>query len=122
MKGDWLKNCDLLHIPISLSYKNDYFYSTNLGSSLTIMLLLLILSLCAYEIKILADKSSFSIITNQYQDLKQEIDFLERPILFQLINNRGKVIEIDDRLFEFKASVMEWLSYVNDEGKKNSKY
>ena len=121
MKGDWLKNCDLLHIPISLSYKNDYCYSTNLGSSLTIMLFLLILSLCTYEIKILADKSSFSIITNQYQDLKQEIDFLERPILFQLINNRGKVIEIDDRLFEFKASVMEWLSYVDDEGKKKFK-
>ena len=121
MKGDWLKNCDLLHIPISLSYKNDYFYYTNLGASLTILFFILIVCLCSYEIKILSDKSSFSIITNQYQDLKQQIDFMDRPILFQLINNRGKVIEIDDRLFQFKASVMEWLSYVNEEGIKKFK-
>ena len=121
MKVDWLKNCDLLHIPISLSYKNEYFYSTYVGSFLTILFGIIIVGLCSYEIKNLTQKKTFTIITNQYQDLKQEIHFLERPMLFQLINNRGKVIDLDDRLFEFKASEMEWISQIDENGKKSFK-
>ena len=65
----WFKNLDLLHIPMSLSYKNEYSYTTNIGAFLTIICFIIILSLSLYEIKSLSDKTSFTIITNQYKSI-----------------------------------------------------
>ena len=121
MKHNWFKSCDLLHIPMSLSYKNEYFYTTTVGAILTIICFIIILCISIYEFKSLSEKSSFSIITNQYTDLSEKIDFAKRPLLFQLIDNAGNIMEPDDKLFEFKAVDMEWLVFKDENGKQNYK-
>ena len=117
MKLGCLKSCDLLHVPMSLSYRNEYFYTTNIGAFLTLLCLIIIVIIASYEIKTLADKSSFTIITNQYIDLNEKIDFSRRPLLFQLIDNTGEIMEIDDKLYEFKAYDMEWIVEKDENGK-----
>lgn len=121
MKANWFRSCDLLHTPMSLSYKNEYFYTTNIGAILTILCLIIVISVGSYEIKELVDKSSFSIISNQYSDISESIDFSKRPLLFQLIDNTGEMMELDDKLYEFKAYDMEWLVEYDQDGKKNYK-
>jgi hypothetical protein len=116
MSNDWFKTCDLLHIPMSLSYKNEYFYKTTIGAVLTIICFFVVLSISLYEIKSLTEKSSFTIITNQYTDLSEQIDFSTRPILFQLIDNAGNIMEPDSKLFEFKAVDMEWIVTIDKDG------
>ena len=120
MKVSCLKSCDLLHVPMSLSYRNEYFYTTHIGAVLTILCLIIIVIITSFEIKTLTDKSSFTIITNQYIDLNEKIDFSRRPLLFQLINNAGEIMEIDHKLYEFKAYDMEWIVEKDENGK--SKY
>ena len=120
MPNNWLRKWDLLHTPISLSYNNEYFYTTTVGAILTIICFLVVLSISIYQIKSLVDKSSFSIITNQYTDLSESIDFDERPFLFQLIDNAGRIMEADSKLYEFKAVNMEWLVKFDENGKQYS--
>ena len=113
MKKHWLRSCDFLNIPMSLSYKNDIFFSTNVGAFLTIVVFLIIMTISAYEIKALYSKSYFTIISNQYTDLSEVIDFSRTPFLFQLTTDKGKVIQEDDNLFQLKA-------YIVSASKKNS--
>ena len=117
----FFRNFDLLHIPISLSYNNEYFYTTYIGAALSIFCFIIIVCIGSYEIKTLADKSSFSIISNQYTDLSEIIDFSKTPLLFQLIDNAGNIMEINDKLYEFKAYDMEWLVETDENGKKKYK-
>ena len=117
----FLKKFDLLHIPISLSYNNEYFYNTKFGAVLSLLCFIIIMSLGAYEMKTLLDKSSFSIISTKYTDLSQIIDFSKIPLLFQLIDNAGRIIEIDDKLYEFKAYDMDWIVRKDENGKKENK-
>ena len=121
MKVNWFKSFDLLHTPMSLSYKNDYFYTTYIGAFLTILCIIIVISISSYEIKELVNKSSFSIISNQYSDISQSIDFSKRTLLFQLIDNTGEMMELDDKLYEFKAYDMEWIVEYDQDGKKNYK-
>ena len=109
---------DCFHIPISLAYNNEYFYTTNIGAALSIFCFIIIVVISSYEIKSLTDKSSFSIISNQYTDLSEIIDFSKTPLLFQLIDNAGHIMEIIDKLYEFKAYDMEWITEKNENGKK----
>lgn len=118
MKINWFKSFDLLHTPMSLSYKNDYFYTTYIGAFLTILCIIIVISISSYEIKELVNKSSFSIISNQYSDISQSIDFSKRTLLFQLIDNTGEMMELDDKLYEFKAYDMEWIVEYDQDGKK----
>ena len=55
----------------------------------------------------LCQKSSFTLISNQYTDLSQKIDFSQTPVLFQMINDKGKIIEFDNKLFTLVAYNME---------------
>ena len=103
MKINWFKHCDFFKIPTSLCYKREYYYATNVGAFLTIICFLFIVSLASYEIRSLYEKSSFTIISNQYTDLSQKLDFSQTPIMFQLANDNGELIESDEKLFEFKA-------------------
>ena len=107
MKKNWFKRWDFLNVPTSLSYKNEYFYATKVGAFLTIIFFLLITALISYQTIILFKKSSFTLISNQYTDLSQIIDFSQNPFLFQLTNDRGKVIDIDNKLVEIEAYNME---------------
>ena len=107
MKKDWFRRYDFLNVPTSLSYKSEYFYATIVGASLTIFLFCIIFALILYEIILLYKKTSFTLISNQYTDLFQPIDFSETPILFQMINGHGKNMDLDERLFELVAYNME---------------
>ena len=117
----WLKRIDFLNIPTSLSYKNEYFYATYIGGILTIIFIIIIMVITSYQIIILNTKSSFKLISNQYTDLSQVIDFSETPFLFQMINDKGKVIEMDEKLFEMKAYNMEQTIRVYDNGTRRRK-
>lgn len=107
MKKEWFRRYDFLNVPTSLSYKKEYFYATNFGAILTIFFFLLIIVLISYEILILYRKTSFTLISNQYTDLLQTIDFSETPILFQITNSNNKVVGLDNKLFELIAYNME---------------
>lgn len=121
MKKNWIKNFDLLHIPMSLSYKNEYFYKTNIGAALTIICFIIIICISSYEIKTLVDKTSFSLITSQYMDLSKSINFSESILLFQLVDSSGKEIENRKQIYEFKAYDMESVLEYTSTGKKYSK-
>ena len=113
MKKGWLRRYDFLNVPTSLSYKNEYFYATNVGATLTIFFFFFIMILITYEILVLYKKNSFTLISNQYTDLSQSIDFNETPILFQITNSNNKIIGLDDKkLFELIAYNME--SYIEE--------
>ena len=107
MNKNWLKKCDFLNIPTSLSYKNEYFYATYIGGVLTIIFFIIIMVITFIQAIILSKKSSFKLISNQYTDLSQKIDFSQTPVLFQMINDKGKIIEMDNKLFELVAYNME---------------
>ena len=121
MKKNCIKTFDLLHVPISLSYKNEYFYNTNIGAFLTIASFIIIICITAYEIKSLVDKTSFSLITSQYMDLSENIDFSQSILLFQLVDSSGKEIDDTEQIYEFKAYDMESVSEYTSSGKKYSK-
>ena len=114
-----LKKFDLLQIPISLSYNNKYFYNTNFGAVLSLICFIFIVCLTAYEIKTLTDRSSFTLITNKYTDLSQIIDFAKIPLLFQLMNNAGEIVEMDEKIYEFQAYDINWEVQIDEKGKKN---
>ena len=110
MKKEWFRRYDFLNVPTSLSYKNEYFYATNVGAFLTLFFFCLIIFIISYEVIILYKKTSFTLISNQYTDLLQSIDFNETPILFQITNSNNKVMKLDNKLFELVAYNME--SYI----------
>ena len=103
MKKNYLKNCDFLNIQMSLSYKNENYYATNIGANLTITCFIIIISIAIYEIRQLYNRSYFTIISNQYADLSQKLDFEKIPILFQLVDSKGQLIENGEKLYEFKV-------------------
>ena len=107
MKKEWFRRYDFLNVPTSLSYKNEYFYATNVGAFLTLFFICVIIFLITYEVIILYKKTSFTLISNQYTDLLQSIDFNETPILFQITNSNNKVMKLDNKLFELVAYNME---------------
>ena len=121
MNPYWLKRCDFLNIPTSLSYKNEYFYATYIGGVLTIIFFIIIVVIITYQIIILNTKSSFKLISNRYTDLSQVIDFSETPFLFQMVNDKGRVIELDNKLFEIVAYNMEQAITKYENGTKSRK-
>ena len=120
MKKGLLRRYDLLNVPTSLSYKNEYFYETNVGAVLTIFFFLIILILISYEVIVLYRKSSFTLISNQYTDLFQKIDFSETPLLFQMTNYNNKIMDmdLDKKLFELVAYNMESYEEIYENGTK----
>ena len=103
MKAEYFRRIDFLNIPISLSYKNNIFYSTNIGAILTIFFFIIIMILTIYQIILLSAKNSFTLISNQYTDLSQTIDFSQTPFLFEMTNDYGQLIEMDKKLFVLEA-------------------
>ncbi len=103
MKEEYFRRIDFLNIPISLSYKNNIFYATNIGAILTIIFFIIIMILTIYQIILLSAKNSFTLISNQYTDLSQSIDFSQTPFLFEMTNDYGQLIEMDKKLFVLEA-------------------
>ena len=121
MRKDWFRRYDFLNVPTSLSYKNEYFYATNVGAALTIFFFFIIVAVISYEIILLHKKSSFTLISNQYTDLFQPIDFSETPFLFQMINGNGKNLALDSKLFELVAYNMEQTIKTYENGTRKRK-
>ena len=122
MKNIWIKRCDFFNIPTSLSYKNEYFYSTIVGATLTMVLLLMLLGIIGYEIILLFSKTSFTLISNQYTDLSQVIDFSQTPFLFELTNHRGQIFDLyDNKLFSVEAYNTEMKIEIEEDGTRTRK-
>ena len=118
MKKDWLRRCDYLNVQTSLSYRNEYFYATKIGAILTILLFFIIVGIITYQIIILCKKTSFTLISNQYTDLSQTIDFSQTPFLFEITNNYGQCFDINNKLFELEAYDMEMTIKTGENGAK----
>ena len=117
------KNCfikfDFLNVSASLSYKNEYLYKTKIGATLTVILFLIIIALISYEIILLNEKSSFTLISNKYTELTKSIDFSKNPIFFKLQNDRGKNLDLDNKLFTLEAYNFEMI-FVEENGTKRN--
>ena len=120
MRKDWLRRCDFLNMPASLSYKREYLYSTNVGAVLTIFLFFVFMIITLYEIILLCQKSSFTLISNQYTDLSQKIDFSQTPFLFELTNDNGQIVN-DNKLISIEAYDTE-MSIIFENGISKKKF
>ena len=65
---------------------------------------------------ILYQKSSFTLIYNQYTDLSQKIDFSQTPFLFQISNDNGEMIELDHKLVVIEAYDVEVAAKIGENG------
>ena len=115
-----MRRCDFLKGPTSLSYKNEYFYATKVGAVLTIFLLFIFMAITSYEIILLIKKSSFTLISNQYTDLSQKIDFSQTPFLFELTNDYGQLLT-DKKLISIEAYNTE-MSIIYENGTSKKKF
>ena len=121
MKKYWFKKCDFLNFPTSLSYKKEYFYETNIGAALSIIFFFIIIALTSYELLLLFKKTSFTLISNQFTDISQTIDFSQTPFLFQMTSSKGQNIDMDNKLFVIDAYNMEQTITINKNGTKEKK-
>ena len=92
---------DLLQIPISLSFKQKYYYRTNIGGNITIIDIILVTIISKITIINVIRRINFSISFTEINDLSA-IDFSNKPLGFQLIDNKGKSISYDLKLYEYK--------------------
>ena len=118
MEEDWIRRYDFLNVPTSLSFKSEYFYHTKIGAILTILLTFFSLGIILYEIVLLSKKTSFTLISNQYTDLSQSIDFSKTPVLFEFTNYKGQIFDLDNKLFVIEAYQMQLQIEVGKDGSK----
>ena len=113
------KSFDLFRVAIPISYENNYLYKTNVGAALTIISSIIIIGYTFYHISSLLDRSSFTIITSETQDLKGKIDLSNTPIMFQLLDLLWNPVEYDPKLFTFTATYIEAIFHtINGEKKR----
>ena len=110
---------DLLRIPISLSYKKRYLYRTFIGATLTLIFSILIIVFFIIKLNEIIRKTEFSIISNEYQNPKGEIDLSTIPILFALADNNGNPLQLNSKIFEFSVVSTEYVQKYDTDG--NSK-
>ena len=110
---------DLLRIPIFLSYKKKYLYRTVIGATLTIICSILIIVFFIIKLSQIISKSVFTIISNEYQNPKGQIDFTNIPILFTLADNNGNPLQMNSKIFEFSVVLSEYLQNHDIDGKSN---
>ena len=110
---------DLLKIPISLSFKKKYLYKTFIGSTLTIFGVILIIVFFIIKLNQIINKSEFTIISNEFQNPKGEIDFSNIPILFALADNNGNPLKFNSQIFEFSVVLSEYVQNFDINGNSN---
>ena len=76
------------------------------------------MAIILYEIVILSQKTSFSLISNQYTDLSQSIDFSKTPFLFEFTDYKGQIFDLDNKLFVIEAFLMQMKLEIRDDGSK----
>ena len=107
---------DLLRIPISLSYKKRYLYRTFIGATLTLIFSILIIVFFIIKFNEIIRKTEFSIISNEYQNPKGEIDLSTNPILFALADNNGNPLQLNSKIFEFSVVSTEYVQNYDTDG------
>ena len=113
-------NLDLLTIPISLSYKDSYSYRTFVGATLTIIFFIIIIIYLIFQLYKVLTKSSFTIISNEYQNPKESIDFTNVPILFTLTDDIGNPIDLDPKLVEYSVILNGYVQNFDQNGNTNT--
>ena len=115
-------NFDLLNIPISLSYNNQYLYRTFVGATLTIILFIIIITYFIYQFIQIFNKSSFSIISNEFQNPKESIDFTNVPILFGLTDDVGNPLQLDPKVAKYFVILNEYRQQIDKKGNSNTQH
>ena len=115
-------NFDLLNIPISLSYNNQYLYRTFVGATLTIILFIIIITYFIYQFIQIFNKSSFSIISNEFQNPKESIDFTNVPILFGLTDDVGNPLQLDQKVAKYFVILNEYRQQIDKKGNSNTQH
>ena len=115
-------NFDLLDIPISLSYNNQYLYRTFVGATLTIILFIIIITYFIYQFIQIFNKSSFSIISNEFQNPKESIDFTNVPILFGLTDDVGNPLQLDPKVAKYFVILNEYRQQIDKKGNSNTQH
>ena len=110
-------NFDLLKIPISFSYRKRYLYRTFIGSTLTIIGFIILLIYFSVKLNQIINKSLFTIISNEFQNPKDEINLTNIPILFSISDNNGNPIEIDSKMFELSAVLREYMKNFDEDNR-----
>jgi len=109
-------NLDLLTIPISLSYKNKYSYRTFVGATLTIIFFIVIIIYFIYQLVQILRKSSFTIISNEFQNPKESINFTNVPILFALTDDIGNPLEFNPKIVKYSVILNEYIQNFDEYG------
>ena len=115
-------NFDLLNISISLSYNNQYLYRTFVGATLTIILFIIIITYFIYQFIQIFNKSSFSIISNEFQNPKESIDFTNVPILFGLTDDVGNPLQLDPKVAKYFVILNEYRQQIDKKGNSNTQH
>ena len=110
---------DLLTVPISLSYKEKYLYRTFIGATLTIICFIIIVIYFIIKLNEIISKSSFTIISNEFQSPKESINFTNVPILFTITDLIGNPLEINPRIFGFSVILNEYVQNFDSNGNSN---
>ena len=116
---DKYNNLDLLTIPISLSYKNKYLYRTFIGSTLTIICAIIIIGYFMSTFIEIISKKTFTVISNEFQNPKESINFTNIPILFGITDNIGNPIPPDPKLVDFSVILNEYIHNIDENGNTN---
>ena len=116
------KNFDLLRFPISLSYKNKYLYRTFIGATLTILCFIIVIAYFIFKLTQIIKKSSFSILSNEFQDPKDIINFTNTPILFALTDNNGNPMELNSKIVDFSVVMSEYSPNFDNKGNSHIIY
>ena len=112
-------NLDLLTIPISFSYKDKYLYRTFIGATLTIICAIIIVTYFLIKVIEIINKSSFSIIYNEFQNPKESINFTNVPILFGITDLIGNPRPLDQKIFDFSVILNEYIQNFDENGNSN---
>lgn len=97
--SNFLTRIDLFGIQMPFYYKKRTLYKTKLGGVFTIFSISLITALAIAYVMNLITKKSFNVITSDYYNPKEEIDFSKSPFLFTISNDQGQIIELDQNSY-----------------------
>lgn len=78
-------------------------YKTLLGSFISLISVLVMISFTVIYINELISKGSFTLVSSIYKDSKNSIDFSNIPILLALTNSMGEILDYDEKLFSFSV-------------------
>ena len=110
---------DLFNGPISIPFKQHYYYNTSVGGLLTLLIIIFFILYTTFNLKILFNKESYTIISNELDDSSDIIDFSEIPFGFTLTHENGTILEYDPKIYEFKILDYEQYYYFNETNNNN---